>query len=223
VNKFKILGLILLLTACESKTRTIEGKFIESGYNDHRSYDFKRDGTFTFRNRLGHDTAATGTYIISNDIMFLDPDTDFHDRDIRVKLKVLSNDCLRDYDNIYYCSDSLQCEKVVSEDYAFQEEVVSILDTLPEITRQKERLDSIDGKFGGKVWIASDLSVEHQGIIVVNRQEFHLFEYETARTAGYNIYFLVRKSPFEIYRLNGSIIKSYSPYFDFASMELIHK
>jgi hypothetical protein len=209
-ESIKYLGFVFLIAACTSRTAHIDGKFKESGPWYYRTFQFKKDGTFDFNNQLGFhkERTITGTYVISDNIIFLNPDTDFLDQELKLKLRVIDSGCLRDYDNVFYSSDSLAGEKLTQAEYKFQEETTSILDTLREVQKEREYLDIVNQKYLNRYpnIIVSDVSVDYQGIVVVDKRELHLFEYVKVDTTYHNqtehfLRLLVHKEPFEIYRL----------------------
>lgn len=223
MKSMKILGLVFIITACTSGTTYIDGKFKESGPSYYRTFDFRKDGTFKFKNELGvnKEGPITGTYVISDNIIFLNPDTDFLDQDLNLKLKLINSDCLRDYDNVFYCTDSLAGENLTQAEGKFQEETISILDTIREVREEREYLEKVNQKWLQRSpfqILASDISVDYLGIVVVDRRELHLFEYDKVDTIyhnppKYSIRLLVHKEPLEIYRL-----------YDFTdSLRLIYK
>jgi hypothetical protein len=125
-------------------------KFIDKIYQGHWAetdwtYSFKKDGSFVFTT-LGHfgNTTHTGKYSIIDNIILLNPDSDwgsFHGV-LKEKLKIVNRDCLRDFDSNYYCLDWEVLEEYKEQEYFFQENTIRILDSIPMVCRGKKKNSS---------------------------------------------------------------------------------
>lgn len=202
------IGLILLTLSCTNKDNYIDNKFAGTEF----TYEFKKDRTYKF---TGHwafeDLEYKGRYTISDNIIFLIPDYDSHlfRGLLKPTLKIIDSQCLRDNDNNFYCTDNETVKKLDSVEYKFQEETVSILDTLQAVREERDLLENRNYSYRKKHKtgpIVSDLFVDYGGIIVVDRREFHLFQYVKTDSSyrsprQYLLRLLVSKKPFEIYRL----------------------
>ncbi len=205
-------GILLFVAACTSRIDRIEGNFVQSDeYSDDRSYRFKSDGVFEYENKTGwRQGLVTGRYAILDSIILLYPDTENRlDREFNPKLKIINSQCVRDFDGTFYCTNKEIGKKLSDLEIKFEEEIVDILDTLKEVIEERARLDSLNLEFlknREKQVLVSALTVDHNGIIVVDRQELHVFQYirSDSNPRKYFLTLLVRKKPFEIYRLNSA-------------------
>src|SRR5688572_6937964 len=110
------IGFVILTIQCTqrvehaNKMKNIEGKFIESGYFNNRTYEFKNDSTFKFSSGTSffNEGPVIGKYSISRSYISLNPDSlsQMQESYISKTLKVINSKCIRDYENIFYCTDS---------------------------------------------------------------------------------------------------------------------
>ncbi len=168
------------------------------------TYDFKKDGTFKFYAKGHYDTNEyTGRYIISDSTVFLNPDTDWQTFDgvIKSRLKIMNKECLRDYDNNFYCKNYEIIDSLNDKEFEFQQKAISIIDTLSIVKKEKDRLKGIEQDNENVLDGDPEIRISYTGIIVVNRKEFHQFYLEKVALLNTwrNLDFLVTKKPFTIY------------------------
>ena len=196
------LGIMVFMMTCTNRATFVDEKFNGYWASTEWIYEFNKDGTFKFIVNGHYDFSEyNGRYIISDSIIFLNPDTDwqvFHGV-IKQKLKIIDSECLRDYDNNFYCKNHNIVGELSEKELEFQTKTIDILDTLSIVRQEKKRLS----KYEQKTAFGDDLEVKirYSGIIVVKKQEFHLFQLE--QTDLLNTWILldvmVKKKPFEIY------------------------
>jgi hypothetical protein len=186
------------LFSCREKRpyldHTFEGLFVETIWK----YTFNTDGRFTFQSE-GHygNTIVSGTYILSDSVIFLNPETEWGVRNgvLKTKLKIINSECVRDYDCNYYCTTPDAINSHVDEEMTFQSKVIAILDSTSVV--KDERL-----KIATKMDELTDVEIRYGGIIVIKNEEYHFFylnKYNLQETITH-LTFVVRKNPFEIYQ-----------------------
>lgn len=194
-----ILGLLLSIISCDDRlnyfNKTYEGLWAETRW----IYKFKKDGTFKFITEGHYDFSEhSGNYIIKDSIMFLNPDTDWPMLDgvLKTRLRIMSSDCIRDFDNNYYCMTTDSINEFIEQKYVFNEKAVEVIDNLNVVKDEKNRISSHHK--GDSL----EFSIDYNGIIVVNRKEYHIFSLDRWTIEGSRRYltFLVTKRPFEVYQ-----------------------
>jgi gamma-glutamylcyclotransferase (GGCT)/AIG2-like uncharacterized protein YtfP len=201
VNKYKIIvfGLLLCLISCDDRKlyfdKTFEGLWAETFW----TYEFKSDGTFKFITN-GHysDSEYSGDYIIKDSLIFLDADTDWPVLDgvLKTRLSIISENCLRDFDNNYYCVTIDSMNDFISKQYEFNERVIKLIDELEEVRDEKRRISTYDNGDHYK------FRIKYDGIIVIDKREYHCFNFNQATFEDSRTFltFLVTENPFEIYQ-----------------------
>ena len=198
-----------MMLSCGEKDAYIdkefEGFWAETGWY----YDFNKDGTFTFKSE-GHygDVIQTGQYAILGDKILLSPNSDWEiiHGVLETRLKIVSEDCIRDYDNNYYCQDLDKMYLIRDKEFSFQDSVALILDSLDIVTREKRRVN-----FRATEEEKIKLKIVFDKILVVDGEDYQVFSlYGTKERSimDYDEYtflnFLVKKQPFEIYQHHSS-------------------
>jgi hypothetical protein len=194
----------MLLVSCKSENTNnkIVGKEFFGYWADNLwTYHFKKDGTFVFSSK-GHYTNAVeyGIYTIVDDFILLVPNTDWKVLDgvLKTKLKITSDECIRDFNDHYYCltQDSVNYHTDLVEN--FQEKTISILDSLPSV-RELKREIAINEAHENPV-----LMIAYTGILVIENIEFQSFALKNTHPSNHRSYstYLVKKHPFEIYQQN---------------------
>jgi hypothetical protein len=204
LRQIRLIGLIGLLSSCSNETFYIDDKFNGFFAETEWTYEFKKDGTFKFYTE-GHygNNEFKGRYVISDSTVFLNPDTDWQTFDgvIKPRLRIMNKECLRDYDNNYYCKNYEIIDNLNNKEFEFQEKAISIIDTLSIVKREKERLLTIEQDNHSVLDGEPEIRISYTGIIVIDRKEFHQFYVE--RLALLNTWrsldLLVTKSPLTIY------------------------
>ncbi len=180
--------------------KTFQGHWAETKWD----YHFKKDGSFVFTS-LGHfgNTKHTGKYTIIDNTILLNPDSDwgtFHGV-LKEKLKIVSSDCLRDFDSNYYCSDWGELEKNREQEFDFQEKTISILDSLTVVLTKKKEISPLESESR-----ETDIRIVFDQIMVIDKEDYHVFSlikseeirpYDFKKSTFMN--FLVKKQPFQIY------------------------
>lgn len=202
LKQILIVGLLGLITSCSDGTKYINEQFTGYWAETEWTYKFKQDGTFRFIANGHIDTGEyKGRYIISDSTIFLNPDTDWQTFNgvIKPRLKIFNKECLRDYENNFYCKGYETIDKLNEKEFEFQSKIISILDTMSMVKEEKERLIKIKDNRALKV--DPEVRIMYSGIIVIDRQEFHQFSVErvTMFDTWRGLDFLVRKRPIEIY------------------------
>jgi hypothetical protein len=98
--------ILALLTSCADKkeylNKTYEGHWMETVW----TYQFKDNGEFIFKTEGHYDySQEKGRYILVDSVLLLNPDTDWSTLHgvLKTRLKIVSPECIRDYDNNFYC------------------------------------------------------------------------------------------------------------------------
>lgn len=192
--------LAALFTACVKET-FIEGRFKGARYSNHKSIEFSRNGTFKI---VEFNDTTAGKYEIYDGFVVLNY-SDFYGNNKSSKFKIVSTECIRDFDNAFYCTDEETSQKLNEAEFKFRDEIVAMLDTLREVRLYRDALVEINRDYFKKYpyqGIVSDLYVDYLGIDLVDNEEFHVFLYVKPDTSGsreYFVRFLVHKNPLEIY------------------------
>jgi hypothetical protein len=200
----RLIGLVGLISSCSNGTLYMEDKFNGFWAETEWTYEFKKDATFKFYAK-GHygNKEFKGRYIISDSTVFLNPDTDWQTSDgvIKPRLRIMNKECLRDYDNNYYCKNYETIEKLNDKEFEFQEKAISIIDTLSIVKKAKERLMAIEQDNWNVLDGEPEIRISYTGIIVIDRKEFHQFYVERLALLDTwrSLDFLVTKSPFTIF------------------------
>ena len=199
---------IMILSCGEKHTyidKEYEGFWAETDWH----YDFNKDGTFTFKTvgHYGHVT-QTGKYAIIDDKIVLSPNSDWQSLHgvLATRLKIVNEDCIRDYDNNYYCKDISKIDIIRENEFKFQDSVALILDTLDIVLHEKRRVNSRKTE-EEKI----KLKIVFDKILLVNGEDYQVFSLygiKERSTMDYDEYtflnFLVKKQPFEIYQHHSS-------------------
>ena len=204
------IALPLIILSCGEKNtsyidKEFEGYWADSGWH----YDFDKDGTFTFKSD-GHFgfTTQTGKYAIIDDVIVLVPNSDWVSRHgvLKERLKIFSEDCIRDFDNNFYCQDIEKVFSLRDREFEFQDSVVMILDSLSVAIDEKRRVNFRRAE-GEKL----DLKIGFEQVFVVDQEEYYVFslfgtrELPSTEFERYSfLSFLVKKQPFEIYQHHSS-------------------
>lgn len=209
MNRTKLIltGLLLQLTSCYrnsvgSNLNYIDKKFTGFWAETEWTYEFRKDGHFQFKSAGHYDFAEySGTYIILDSLIFTNPDSDWQlfDGVIKSRLKIINSNCIRDYDNNFYCLSIDTIEKLNEREFDFQEIVLSLLDTLP-ITKTKK--DKLKLRIGENDFDSTKIEFIYDGIIIDKKRELHLFKLQKSDLREIRTYesYLVNKNPFEIYQ-----------------------
>jgi hypothetical protein len=199
-----LIGLVELTSSCSNEALYMDDKFNGLWAETEWIYEFRMDGTFNFRTN-GHygNSEHKGRYIISDSIVFINPDTDWpmFDGVLRPRLKIVNKDCLRDYDNNFYCKDYETINEINNDEFEFKEKVISIIDTLSIVTKEKSRLMKIKQDNFSVLDGGPEIRISYNGIIVIDRREFHQFYVDRLALLNHwkNLNFLVTKKPLAIY------------------------
>jgi hypothetical protein len=196
--KKSIFIIVVTLFSCAEKkavlSKTFEGLFVETIWR----YTFNPDGRFTFQSE-GHygDTTVDGTYILSDSVIFLNPETEWDVRNgvLKTKLKIIDSTCVRDYDANYYCTTSDAVNNHIDEEMTFQSRVIAILDSISVVKNERLKINADKDDL-------TDVEIRYGGIIVIKNEEHHFFylsEFNLQETITH-LTFVVRKDPFEIYQ-----------------------
>ena len=175
--------------------KRFEGYFAETTWR----YSFEADGKFTFQSE-GHfgNSTVNGTYVFADSTIFLSPETEWGVRNgvLKTKLKIISPECVRDYDGNYYCTSIDSVNTYVDEEMTFQSKVIAILDGTSAV--KDERLKIINAKTDDLM----DVEIRYGGIIVIKNEEYHFFHLNESslQETTTHLTFVVRKDPLEIYQ-----------------------
>ncbi len=205
MNKSKLIiwGLLIGMISCDDRftyfDKTYQGFWADTQW----TYKFENDGTFKFITE-GHYSFSehSGNYIIKDSLIFLNPDTDWPMLDgvLKTRLKVMNADCIRDFDNNYYCTTIDSMNEFTNRQYLFNENVSKVIDNLEVVKEEKSRIstyhkgDSLAFRIG------------YNGIIVVNKKEYDCFSLDQLTLGNPKSYltFLVTKNPLEVYKLDNA-------------------
>lgn len=165
-------------------------------------YEFKSDGHFKLKAEGHYDFAEySGTYIINDGIVFLNPDSDWQllDGTLKPRLKIINSECLRDFDDNFYCSSIESTNKMIEREWEFKSKMISLLDTLSITKQEKEKTELTKGESTLGDFV---VSFKYDGIIVDKKRELHAFildksDYLNSWTIER---YLINKAPFEIYQ-----------------------
>jgi len=191
-----------LLFSCQQKPKFLNNKYEGFWMETQWTYDFKPNGNFTFTS-IGHfgNVVDSGFYLVKDSLIFLNPNNDWHvfDGVLRTRLKIINQNCLRDFDNNYYCLNPDSLNQLIDKEIAFQNMVISIVDTLSVVVAEKERIAS---HYSDPSEI--EIKIRYNGIIIIDGKEFHRFDLTSYnmvddRDLTYLV-FLVSKKPFKIFK-----------------------
>lgn len=161
-------------------------------------YKFAKDGSFTFKCEGHYDfNTYKGIYTVLDSIILLIPDSDWQvfDGVLETKLRIMSNECIRDFNDNFYCTSTDSINFYNDKKYEFQEKMMALLDSLPETKSAKKEALSRDSTV--------KFRYGYNRIIVVNKIEYHAFDldkmYEDDGRSYTQETFLIKKQPFEIY------------------------
>lgn len=160
---------------------------------------FRPNGTFTFQSE-GHygNSIVEGIYVLSDSIVFINPETEWTVRHgaLKTKLKIINAECVRDYDDNYYCTDMDSVNHHIDQEMAFQAKVIGILDRSSVVRNERQRLETkgLDD--------LTDVALTYGGIIVIKSEEYHLFYLNeiSLEDTFTHLRFVVSKHPLEIYQ-----------------------
>ncbi|MBI3221196.1 MAG: hypothetical protein HYZ44_16930 [Bacteroidetes bacterium] len=175
------------------------------------TYEFNRDGQFIFRSE-GHygNVVDSGFYVIKDSLMFLNPTTDwpvFHDV-LKTKLRIIDSNCLRDFNSNYYCTSVVTINQLNEKEWAFQDNVIFILDNLQIV---KDKKESISSKYPK----TEDLGfrIIYSGILIIDHKEFYKFDlsmYDLTHGPLICLSFLATKEPFDIFEYENGYENKFS-------------
>ncbi len=192
--------ILTLLTSCVNKkeyfSKTYEGTSMETlwtyHYKDNGEFIFKTEGHYGFTEEGGH-------YTLLDSIILLNPDTDWSTLDgvLKTRLKVVSPNCIRDYDNNFYCVKIDSVYEKMDTELSFELKVIELLDTMILVKDEREKWSR------NLVDKVLEFGIEYQFIIKVDNQEYHRFDlvrHQGIVDEWHDLRFLVKKRPLEIYQ-----------------------
>ncbi len=167
-------------------------------------YDFRSDGKFNFKSE-GHlgGEPNTGTYAIIDSLILLNPDTNWgRGTGLSDRLKIINANCIRDFNNNFYCVIIDSINMLNEPEYKFQASVILIIKSLEIVKDEIVRVQSVNTDKQNDYQEAP--TIEYQGIIVINKKEFHEFDLMRYELPGEHYYlrFLTSKKPLQIHLLN---------------------
>lgn len=194
------------MISCREKTETdsqgqitMDTQFQGYWADTSWTYEFKANGQFVFKSD-GHygKVEDEGFYLIKDNLLFLNPNTDWHTFDgvLKTRLRILSKDCIRDFDNNYYCVSLDTLNQLNEKEWAFKSRVIEIVDTLQIVEHEKKRVAS-NYPENEKL----DFEIMYNQIVVIDGKEFHEFNlgrYDIKDGRLSYLTFLAKKEPFEI-------------------------
>ena len=204
---------MFLIVSCNSKKTLSEE--IKSNLCKHEyygywaetfwTYQFKKDGTFTFLCD-GHFTVngkETGIYTVLDSFILLVPHTDWwvYHGVIKTKMKYIDNSCIRDYNDYHYTSNFDSINYYNQLRYDFEQSTISLLHSLKPVIKERARLRARESKPWNEPFFYYD------GITVVDNAELHGFSlctYEEYAHRNSHITLFVKKIPFEVYLHNSA-------------------
>jgi hypothetical protein len=200
-----LIGLISALTSCNKENRLLEKKYVGLWMETSWTYEFRDNGQFIFKSE-GHygNVIDSGFYFIHDNLILLNPRTDWHAYDgaLKTRLKIIDSNCIRDFNNNFYCVTVDIINPLNENEWTFQSRVIDIIDTLQVVNDEKQRVakhypDNEELEF----------KILYERIIVIDNREFHefnLIRYDLKEGRQYYLTFLATKKPFEIFQHNSA-------------------
>ena len=195
-----ILLVVTILNSC-NQDKNVELIIFDSLYQGLWAetmweYRFKKDGTFIFKTQGHYDNSiTTGTYAIKKKVLLLNPNSDWMTLDgvLKTRLKVISDECIRDFDNYYYCTSTDSINHYIVSNYSYKEFVFPIMDNLPIVKEAKSKINFKYDDYEPKMY--------YEGIIVDNSVELHRYSLVNFEEDDNRFYLtlLVQKKPFKIF------------------------
>ncbi len=197
-----LIGIFLLSFVGGCTHKKDSGAFIRAKYEGYWAetmwtYEFKQNGQFIFVTS-GHygNVIDSGFYLIKDSLILLNPRSDRRVADgvLMTRLKIINPECLRDYENNFYCTSLDNINELTDREFAFQENVKNILDTLQKIRIQKARIAS--------KYPEPNLAIVYSGIVLIDNREFHdfrLINYDIDTGMRTYLSFLATREPFDIF------------------------
>lgn len=198
---FTIISLTLI--SCNStdqseKFTTFKKEFVGLWAETEWTYKFNEDGSFVFKSDGHYDISTdSGIYVLIDSLILLSPETDWkmYDGVLKTRLKIISDNCIRDFDDNYYCESTDSLNFHIDKEYEWQEQTKLILDSLPVVIKAKSKNENMDpNSFPDKF--------DFYKIIVIEGIEYYSFRLKRRDGLEYFtlLKMLIKKDPFEIYQ-----------------------
>src|SRR5690606_34359466 len=171
-----------MISCHDGSSRTVQNKFLDRRYEGYWAetlwtYEFKPDGKFIFTSE-GHygNVADYGVYLVQDSLLILTPRTDWRVLSgvLKTKLRIMSENCIRDFDSNFYCLPIDSTYRYTDEEFVFQDRVIGFMDTLQIVRKEKDRIAT--NHLGHE---AFDLEIDFDGIIMIDGKEFQAFHLST--------------------------------------------
>lgn len=195
--------IVLVLSGCSSNDQRNEKYFTRTyvGYwgDTFWRYEFKDNGRFVFSSNghLGSREQDSGFYLIKDDLLILNPETDWRviNGALSRKLKIVNNCCVRDFQSNFYCEMLDSTTRFIEGEVSYQSKMERILDTCRIVRNEKARVLQYNP--------SEEFHILYEGIVMVEGKELHSFSL-TGTSKGINrryLFFLADKLS-EVYQYN---------------------
>lgn len=183
-----------------STTQTFNGGWAETKW----MYSFFSDGRYVLKSE-GHlaGTPKYGDYFKKDSTIILIPATSYFDNEMLNRLKVINENCIRDYAGYFYCKEWEMLNEMSEKQWKAEELVIEKIERLDLMIEKRSQLMSRDST---KKYI-----LRNEGIVILDEGEYAEYElqgwFEPLRRNQVHLRFYVKFDPIQIYDMDFNLME----------------